>query len=169
MGGALLVTAPAFRPILNRPRPVLADAFALPTRSAVDARLLGGAAPLFGVGWGLSGFCPGPAVAALSTGLTPVLAFVGSMLAGMTVYAESLIVRQRSALLREHMSSMGARKVAPRAHRKKAAPRCRGHERLAFSDGRERGLRASFRVSGSWEVNLSANRSGLFSKGNPRR
>ena len=70
MGGALLVTVPAFRLILNRPRPILADGFALPSKSTLDGRLLGGAA-LFGVGWGLSGFCPGPAVAALVTGLTP--------------------------------------------------------------------------------------------------
>ncbi len=86
MGGALLVTIPAFRLILGRPRPILADDFALPTRSALDRRLLGGAT-LFGVGWGLSGFCPGPAVAALVTGLTPVFAFVGAMMAGMVLYA----------------------------------------------------------------------------------
>ena len=86
MGGALLVTLPAFRLILKRPRPVLADGFSLPTKSAVDRRLVGGSV-LFGIGWGLSGFCPGPAVAALSTGLTPVLAFVASMMAGMAVYA----------------------------------------------------------------------------------
>src|SRR5215212_77179 len=86
MGGALLVTIPAFRLILNRPRPILADGFALPTKSALDGRLLGGAA-LFGVGWGLSGFCPGPAVAALTTGLTPVFAFVAAMIAGMVLYA----------------------------------------------------------------------------------
>ena len=86
MGGALLVTVPAFRLILNRPRPILADGFALPTKSALDGRLLGGAA-LFGVGWGLSGFCPGPAVAALVTGLTPVFAFVAAMIAGMVLYA----------------------------------------------------------------------------------
>jgi uncharacterized protein len=85
MGGALLVTIPAFRLILNRPRPILADGFALPTKSALDRRLLGGAA-LFGVGWGLSGFCPGPAVAALVTGLAPVFAFVAAMIAGMAVY-----------------------------------------------------------------------------------
>jgi uncharacterized protein len=48
--------------------------------------LLGGAA-LFGVGWGLSGFCPGPAVTALVTGLTPVFAFVAAMLAGMVLHA----------------------------------------------------------------------------------
>jgi uncharacterized protein len=86
MGGALLVTVPAFRLILGRPRPILADGFALPTKSALDGRLLGGAA-LFGVGWGLSGFCPGPAVAALVTGLTPVFAFVAAMMAGMVLYA----------------------------------------------------------------------------------
>ena len=86
MGGALLVTIPAFRLILGRQRPILADGFALPTKTSLDARLLGGAA-LFGVGWGLSGFCPGPAVAALVTGLTPVFAFVAAMVAGMVLYA----------------------------------------------------------------------------------
>jgi uncharacterized membrane protein YedE/YeeE len=86
MGGTLLVTIPAFRLILGRPRPILADGFALPTKSALDGRLLGGAA-LFGVGWGLSGFCPGPAVAALVTGLAPVFAFVAAMMVGMVLYA----------------------------------------------------------------------------------
>ena len=86
MGGALVITVPAFRLILKRPRPILGDGFALPTKSALDARLLGGAA-LFGVGWGLSGFCPGPAVAALVTRLTPVFAFVAAMMAGMVLYA----------------------------------------------------------------------------------
>ena len=86
MGGALLVTIPAFRLILGRQRPILAGDFALPTKSTLDARLLGGAA-LFGVGWGLSGFCPGPAVAALVTGLAPVVAFVAAMMAGMGLYA----------------------------------------------------------------------------------
>ena len=85
MGGALLVTVPAFRLILGRQRPILAVRFALPIESALDGRLVGGAA-LFGVGWGLSGFCPGPAVAALVTGLTPVFAFVVAMMAGMVLY-----------------------------------------------------------------------------------
>ncbi len=85
MGGALLVTIPAFRLIFKRPRPVLADEFELPTKKGLDTRLLGGSA-LFGVGWGLSGFCPGPAVTALTTGLTPVFAFVVAMIAGMAIY-----------------------------------------------------------------------------------
>jgi uncharacterized membrane protein YedE/YeeE len=86
MGGALLVTVPAFRWVLRRPRPVLAEDFALPAKRFLDARLIGGSA-LFGVGWGLSGFCPGPAVAALATGLAPVFVFAAAMLAGMAVYA----------------------------------------------------------------------------------
>ena len=85
MGGALLVTIPAFRLIFKCPHPVLADEFELPTKKGLDTRLLGGSA-LFGVGWGLSGFCPGPAVTALATGLTPVFAFVVAMIAGMAIY-----------------------------------------------------------------------------------
>jgi uncharacterized membrane protein YedE/YeeE len=81
MGGALLVTIPAFRMILKRARPILAGGFALPSKSAVDRHVLGGAT-LFGVGWGLSGFCPGPAVAAMVTGLWPVFTFVGAMVGG---------------------------------------------------------------------------------------
>ena len=106
MGGALLITVPAFRLILNRQRPILADGFALPTKSAPDARLLGGAA-LFGVGWGLSGFCPGPAVAALVTGLTPVFAFVAAMMAGMTLYAWVFERPDRSDVRAEPANSKG--------------------------------------------------------------
>lgn len=89
MGGALLVTIPAFWLILKRPYPILEESFWMPTKSSLDGRLIGGAA-LFGVGWGLSGFCPGPAVAALApalaSGLTSVFAFVASMVAGMALY-----------------------------------------------------------------------------------
>ncbi len=85
MGGALLVAIPAFRLIFKRSRPVLTDDFDLPTNDSLDARLLGGAA-LFGVGWGLSGFCPGPSVTALASGLLPVFAFVAAMIAGMALY-----------------------------------------------------------------------------------
>jgi len=85
MGGALLVTIPTFRLILRRPCPVLDSSFALPTKTALDAPLLGGAA-LFGIGWGLSGFCPGPAVVSLTTGLAPVFVFFAAMLSGMALY-----------------------------------------------------------------------------------
>ena len=84
-GGALLVTIPAFRLILRRPRPVLADEFDLPTKKDVDSRLLAGAA-IFGIGWGLAGLCPGPAVTALASGLLPVFAFVAAMVGGMAIY-----------------------------------------------------------------------------------
>ena len=84
-GGALLVAVPAFRVILKRPRPVLAEEFELPTNKDVDGRLLAGSA-LFGVGWGLAGFCPGPAVTALASGLLPVFAFVAAMVTGMALY-----------------------------------------------------------------------------------
>jgi uncharacterized membrane protein YedE/YeeE len=88
MGGALLVSGPAFYLILRRPRPVLARNFDLPTKTSVDGRLLSGAA-VFGVGWGLSGFCPGPAIAALSTGLLSVFVFAAAMAAGMFLFANT--------------------------------------------------------------------------------
>jgi uncharacterized protein len=84
-GGALLVVIPAFRLILRRPHPVLAEDFDLPTKKVVDGRLLGGAA-VFGIGWGLAGLCPGPAVTALASGLLPVFLFVAAMVAGMALY-----------------------------------------------------------------------------------
>jgi uncharacterized membrane protein YedE/YeeE len=85
MAGALAVTVPIFRLSKGRPKAWSGDAIALPGRRDIDARLVGGAA-LFGIGWGLAGFCPGPAVAALSTGLPEVSAFVLAMLAGMGLY-----------------------------------------------------------------------------------
>lgn len=85
MGGALLVAIPAFRLILRRPHPLLADEFDLPTKKGVDSRLLAGSA-IFGIGWGLGGFCPGPAVAAMASGFAPVFAFVSAMVVGMAVY-----------------------------------------------------------------------------------
>ena len=88
MGGALLVAVPAYRLILGRRRPVLEDRFSLPANTRLDAPLVLGSA-LFGVGWGLVGFCPGPAVAAVVTGLPAVLGFLAAMLAGMTLHAWS--------------------------------------------------------------------------------
>ncbi|WP_394791707.1 DUF6691 family protein [Rhodoferax sp.] len=89
MGGALLVTLLAFAVTPPNPKhparkPWAALAFQLPTRKDIDARLLLGAA-LFGVGWGLAGYCPGPALASLLTGGAAVLVFVAAMLLGMAV------------------------------------------------------------------------------------
>ena len=85
MLGALVVAVPAFRGTGRRAAPVLADRFHLPTRRALDAKLFGGAV-IFGIGWGLVGFCPGPALASLGLGLWRSGVFVLAMLAGMALY-----------------------------------------------------------------------------------
>lgn len=84
MGGAVLVMAIAWRVQPRMARPLFADTFALPDRSDLTARLIGGSA-LFGVGWGIAGLCPGPAIAALV--IEPVSAgvFAAAMLAGMAL------------------------------------------------------------------------------------
>jgi uncharacterized membrane protein YedE/YeeE len=85
MGGGLLVSLPGFWLVRRRQGPLLGGAFQIPTRKDIDAKLLGGAA-LFGIGWGIAGFCPGPAVAALSTALPEVLLFMAALLAGMAAH-----------------------------------------------------------------------------------
>lgn len=82
MGGALAITVPAFILVRRRAAPVLSTVFHIPTRRDIDPRLAIGAA-LFGLGWGLVGFCPGPALSALSLGQFDVLVFVAAMVAGM--------------------------------------------------------------------------------------
>jgi uncharacterized membrane protein YedE/YeeE len=98
MGGALLVAVPAYRLILGRRRPVLEGGFSIPTNTRLDKPLILGSAP-FGVGWGLVGFCPGPAVAASVSRLPPVLGFVAAMLARMALHAWTSgerVVRKRT-------------------------------------------------------------------------
>jgi hypothetical protein len=85
MGGAVLVYAPLYHLIRRRSTPLFASTFSVPTRTDLDPRLLGGAA-LFGIGWGLGGFCPGPAVTSLASGHISVVTFVASMLAGMYLF-----------------------------------------------------------------------------------
>lgn len=82
MAGALLVTLLAFWLVPRRAAPLADVKFHMPTRNDIDARLLAGAA-LFGIGWGLAGYCPGPALASLLTGNTDTLIFVSAMVAGM--------------------------------------------------------------------------------------
>ena len=84
MGGAVLVTVIAFRFVLRRDTPLLADRFALPSRTTLDGRLLGGAA-IFGAGWGLYGYCPGPAISALVYMNTETAIFVVAMFFGMVI------------------------------------------------------------------------------------
>lgn len=82
MGGAVVVTFLGYRIVLRRPAPLIDPAFHLPDNPRIDARLLGGSA-LFGVGWGIAGFCPGGALPALGTGRIEVVAFVAAMIAGI--------------------------------------------------------------------------------------
>jgi uncharacterized membrane protein YedE/YeeE len=82
MLGALAVTTPAFRFVLKRRQPWFAPRFALPTKTDLEPRLVLGAA-LFGIGWGLAGLCPGPAVTDLVTGQSSLVLFVVAMIAGM--------------------------------------------------------------------------------------
>ena len=86
MGGAIAVALPAFTLARKRRNALLTgEPMQLPTATRIDKRLLGGAL-LFGIGWGLAGFCPGPALVALGMGLDQALVFVLAMLGGMVVF-----------------------------------------------------------------------------------
>jgi len=82
MGGALVVTFVGYRAVLRRAAPMIEAKFHLPENRNLDARLLGGAA-VFGIGWGIAGFCPGGASPALGTGRFDVIAFVAALTAGI--------------------------------------------------------------------------------------
>jgi uncharacterized protein len=89
MAGAVLTTAVGYRLVLRRPRPLLAERFQWPTSRRIDARLVGGAA-LFGIGWGIAGYCPGPALASLGAGAPALLVLVACMIAGWWLAARLL-------------------------------------------------------------------------------
>lgn len=84
MGGAVMVHFVLFRAIKRMPSPLFDTKFHLPTRRDLDPRLIAGAA-LFGVGWGLGGFCPGPGIVSLASGALAPLVFVLAMTAGMLI------------------------------------------------------------------------------------
>ena len=84
MGGAVIVTAIGYYFVLKQKQPLFADRFHLPTASDIDLRLVGGAA-LFGVGWGLTGFCPGPAIASLAFGHKESFVMLAAMAVGALV------------------------------------------------------------------------------------
>ena len=85
MGGAILIAAIAFHFAETRSKALLGDVMRLPTARQIDRRLvLGGL--VFGVGWGLAGYCPGPALASLANGGSKPLIFVVAMIAGMAIF-----------------------------------------------------------------------------------
>ncbi len=86
MLGAISVFFVAYRLSRRMPTPLLAAHFSIPKRTDLDAQLIEGAA-IFGAGWGLGGFCPGPAITSLASGALPVVVFVASMAAGMYLHA----------------------------------------------------------------------------------
>jgi uncharacterized protein len=98
MGGAIAVAVGAFTIAKRRAatgrKSWSGEPIELPTANVIDARLIGGGV-LFGIGWGLAGFCPGPALVALSSGFGPALWFVPAMLAGMALH--DAVLRRRAA------------------------------------------------------------------------
>jgi uncharacterized membrane protein YedE/YeeE len=82
LAGAVLVAAIGYRLLRNQDKPLLAGRFQWPTSTTIDARLLAGAA-IFGIGWGMAGFCPGPAFTTLAIGSQSTWAFVLSMMSGI--------------------------------------------------------------------------------------
>lgn len=96
MGAALLVTAVGYRLVWGMSRPVFGAAFVVPETREIDHRLAIGAV-LFGIGWGLAGLCPGPAIAALSFGGTPAWVFLGAMSAGVALFDLSPLANRRTS------------------------------------------------------------------------
>lgn len=89
MVGAIGVHVVLFRLILRRESPLMAAAFRVPSRTDIDAKLIGGAA-LFGVGWALGGFCPGPGLVASASGALAALVFSGTMVLGFFLHKVAL-------------------------------------------------------------------------------
>ena len=85
MGVALMLHVVAWRIVKRRSAPAFGTAYPEPPSKIIDLRLLGGAA-VFGVGWGISGYCPGPAILSVLSGATSSLVFVGAMAAAMLLF-----------------------------------------------------------------------------------
>ena len=83
MGAGILISFVGYKWVLRR-GPVLEDELRLPSNNSLDRRLLGGAA-IFGIGWGTAGFCPGPAIVGLSTGMIEPFIFVAALIAGAQI------------------------------------------------------------------------------------
>lgn len=92
LGGAITIAMIGMALMRRMARPMLDTVFHLPTATKIDARLIIGSG-IFGVGWGLAGFCPGPALSALSLGLIPVVVFVVAMVIGMVAHDRFVLGR----------------------------------------------------------------------------
>jgi hypothetical protein len=95
MGAALATTFIGYRYVLRAPEPLFADRFRMPDAADIDARLLAGAVT-FGIGWGLVGLCPGPAIAILTLGGREGLVFAAAMVAGIVLFRVFRGPRQHS-------------------------------------------------------------------------
>ncbi|MBW2526102.1 MAG: YeeE/YedE family protein [Deltaproteobacteria bacterium] len=105
MGAALATTFVAYRLVWRRARPLLAPKFYLPTRRDIDARLVVGSA-LFGLGWGLVGLCPGPALSAVGQGSSSVVVWLVALFAGMGLFQVfDRALQRRAAALRKAEAS----------------------------------------------------------------
>lgn len=82
MGSALVVTGIGYTLVFTRAKPILAPSFAIPPNTSIDTPLLAGSA-LFGIGWGIAGFCPGGSIPMLASGYTQPVFFVAGLLAGL--------------------------------------------------------------------------------------
>lgn len=96
MGGALTVTFLGYRLVWRRQVPLFGGRFQLPSATQIDSRLAGGSA-LFGIGWGIAGFCPGAALPALGTGRWEPALFIAAVIAGIAL--RRLTARARAAKL----------------------------------------------------------------------
>lgn len=111
MGGAIAVHAVVFRLVARRASPLFAQKFALPTRRDLDPKLLAGAA-IFGAGWGLGGFCPGPGLTSLAGFSGDALLFIGAMLVGMLGVAQLEKLQERAKAKEKAKTAEAARVAA---------------------------------------------------------
>lgn len=98
MGGALVTTFVGYKLVFGRKTPIFEPGFSVPTSRSIDAKLVGGSA-VFGIGWGIAGFCPGGALPALGTGRWEVFVFTGALLAGIFLakFIQSTMARRSAA------------------------------------------------------------------------
>ncbi|MCX2724561.1 DUF6691 family protein [Roseibium salinum] len=99
MGGALLVTAIGYRLVFRMERPVLASSFSLPTKRELDMKLIGGSA-VFGIGWGLTGFCQGGLIPVLGIGLTGPLLTLAAIAAGIVAARWAMSLSRRGTTVK---------------------------------------------------------------------